>query len=195
MVEEEVQKTEEQNPEVQKTEEQETEKKQKKSFVEWYNEHPKTVFAIRFVLWATFSAILPFIFIAFRYGIFTNESKISLSGWGIIAIVVIIVFIITLVKYLYEGMKPGLAKQCVGGVCKIVLPLVVLLLLVVEIKNHIQLVEQALGCVIVCELVGIPLNPFPEWLEKRRIEQGKEKAETLSDIFWDTFFKKKKDNE
>lgn len=189
MVEEEVKKeqTEQEQPE--------ESKKTKKGFVEWYQEHPKTVFGIRFALWVTFSAILPFIFIAFRYGIFTNESKISLSGWGIIAIVIIIVFIITLVRYLYEGMKPGLAKQCVGGVCKIVLPLVVLLLLVVEIKNHIQLVEQALGCVIVCELVGIPLNPFPEWLERRRIEQGKEKAETLSDIFWDTFFKKKKDNE
>ena len=187
MVEEEVKKTEEEQPE--------KSKKTKKSFVEWYNEHPKTVFAIRFVLWATFSAILPFIFIAFRYGIFTNKSQISLSGWGIIAVVIILVFAITLVKYLYEGMKPGLAKQCVGGVCKIVLPLVVLLLLVVEIKNHIQLVEQALGCVILCELVGIPLNPFPEWLERRRVEQGKEKAETLSDIFWNTFFKKKKDNE
>lgn len=170
-------------------------KKEKKSFAEWYSEHPKTVFSIRFVLWATFSAILPFIFIAYRYGIFTKNSKISLSGWGIIGVVILVVFLITLVKYLYEGMKPGLAKQCVGGVCKIVLPLVIVLLLVVEIKNHIQLVEQALGCVILCELVGIPLNPFPEWLERRRVEQGKEKAETLSEIFWDTFFKKKKDNE
>lgn len=189
MVEEEVKKeqTEQEQPE--------ESKKTKKSFVEWYHEHPKTVFAIRFVLWATFSAILPFIFIAFRYGIFTNNSQISLSGWGIIAIVVIIVFIITLIRYLYEGMNPGLLKQCVGGVCKIVLPLVVLLLLVVEIKNHIQLVEQALGCVIICELVGIPLNPFPEWLERRRIEKGETKAKTLSEIFWDIFFKKKKDNE
>ena len=175
--------------------EQEQPKKQKKSFAEWYNEHPKTVFAIRFVLWATFSAILPFIFIAFRYGIFGSQSKISLSGWGIIGVVIILVFLITLVRYLYQGMEPGLAKQCVGGVCKIVLPLVVLLLLVVEIKNHIQLVEQALGCVIVCELVGIPLNPFPEWLERRRIEKGEDHAKSLSEIFWDTFFKKKKDNE
>ena len=91
-------------------------------------------------------------------------------------------------------MKPGFAKQCISGVVKIILPLVILLLLVIEIKNHIALVEQALSCVILCELVGIPLNPFPSWLEKRRIEQGKEKAETMSEIFWDTFFKKKKDD-
>lgn len=179
----------------QETTQNEQEQPKKKSFAEWYSEHPKTVFAIRFVLWAIFSAILPFIFIAFRYGIFQSNSVIKLTGWGIIGIIIVIIFLITLIKYLYEGLKPGLFKQCVCGIFKIILPLVILLLLVVEIKNHIQLVEQALGCVIVCELVGIPLNPFPDWLEQRRVEQGKEKAETLSEIFWNTFFNKKKDDE
>ena len=77
----------------------------------------------------------------------------------------------------------------------IILPLTILLLFVLEIESHIKLVKQALCCVIVCEMIGIPLNPMPDWLEKRRIEQGKEKAETMSDIFWDKFFKKKKDDE
>ena len=172
----------------------EEEKKQKKSLKELFEEHPKLIFGIRLALWCTFAAILPFIFIAWRYGIFHSESKIKLTGWGIIAVIIVIVFLITLIKYLYEGMKPGFAKQCISGVVKIILPLVILLLLVIEIKNHIALVEQALSCVILCELVGIPLNPFPSWLEKRRIEQGKEKAETMSEIFWDTFFKKKKDD-
>lgn len=167
----------------------------KKGFKAWYEEHPKTVFTIRFVLWSTFSAILPFIFIAWRYGIFKTDSKIKLTGWGIIAIIIAIVFLITLIAYLVRGMKHGLAKQCVVGILKIILPLVILLLFVVEIKNHIELVYQALICTTACELVGIPLNPFPDWLEKRRIEQGKEQAETLSEIFWDKFFKKKKDNE
>lgn len=181
--------------EVKTTQNEQEQPKQKKSFKEWYVEHPKTVFGIRLVLWATFSAILPFIFIAYRYGIFTKNSSISLSGWGFIGIIILLIFVITLVKYLYEGMKPGLFKQCVGGFCKVILPLLILLLLVEEIRSHIELVEQALGCVIVCELVGIPLNPFPEWLEKKRVEEGREKAQTLSEVFWDTFFKKKKDHE
>ena len=170
------------------------EEKKKKSLKEWWNEHPKTVFWVRFVLWASFAAILPFIFIAFRYGIFQSSSKIKLSGWGIIAIVILLVFLITLFKYLYKGMKPGLVKQCIIGFVTIILPLVILLLLVVEIENHIKLVKQALVCVIACELVGIPLNPFPAWLEKRRVEQGLEQAETLSDVFWDKFFNRKKDD-
>ena len=172
----------------------ENEEEKKKGLKAWYESHPKTVFTIRLILWAAFSAILPFIFIAWRYGIFKSTSKISLSGWGIIGVIILVVFIITLVAYLYKGMKPGLAKQCIGGFVKIILPLVILLLFVVEIKNHIQVTYQALSCVIICELVGIPLNPFPDWLEKRRVEQGKEKAETLSEIFWDKFFKKKKDD-
>lgn len=172
----------------------EEEVKQKKSFKQWCEEHPKTVFTIRLIAWALFSAILPFIFIVWRYGIFQTNCTIKLTGWGIIGVIIIIVFAITLLKYVYKAMKPGLFRQCVEGVCKILLPLTILLLLVVEIESHISLVKQALGCVIVCEIIGIPLNPFPAYLEKRRIEEGKEQADSLSDIFWDKFFKKKKDN-
>lgn len=173
----------------------EEEKKEKKTFKEWYNEHPKTVFTIRFILWSLFAAILPFIFIAWRYGIFTSSSAIKLSGWGIIAIIIVTLFIITLLKYLYKGMKFSIWKQIITGFVSIILPLTIVLLLVTEIENHIGLVKQALVCVMICEIVGIPLNPFPEWLERRRIEQGKDKAETMSEVFWDTFFKKKKDGE
>lgn len=167
----------------------------KKTFKEWYDEHPKTVFAIRFTLWCLCAAVLPFIFIAWRYGIFTSTSSIKLTGWGIIAVIIAIVFIITLIKYLYQGMKFSIWKQIIAGFVSIILPLTIVLLFVTEIENHIGLVKQALICVIMCEIIGIPLNPFPEWLERRRIEQGKEKAETMSEIFWDTFIKKKKDNE
>ena len=170
----------------------EEEKKTKRSVKEWCEEHPKTVFAVRFVLWCTFAAILPFIFIALRYGIFQSSSKIKLTGWGIIALIIVIVFLITLLKYLYKGLKPGLFKQCITGFVSIILPLTIVLLLVVEIESHIGLVKQALCCVIACELVGIPLNPFPAFLEKKRIAEGREQAQTLSEIFWDTFFNKKK---
>lgn len=80
--------------------------KPRKSILEWYREHPKTVFSIRFALWALFAAILPFVFIALRYGIFTNKSQIELSGWGYIAVIIVVVFLITLFKYLYKGLKP-----------------------------------------------------------------------------------------
>lgn len=171
------------------------EDKKKKSLVEWCKEHPKTVFAIRFVLWAACAAVLPFAFIAWRYDIFTTASKIKLTGWGFIAVIILIVFVSTLIKYVYKGLKPGLAKQCVFGFVSIVLPLVILYLLITSIEDSIRLFKQALGCTILCEAAGIPLNPFPAWLAKRAKEDKAKEAETMSDIFWDKFFSKKKDDE
>ena len=169
--------------------------KEKKSLVEWCEEHPRTVFAIRFVLWAACSAFLPFSFIAWRYDIFATTSKIKLTGWGFIAVIILLVFASTLIKYVYKGLKPGLAKQCVFGFVSIVLPLVILYLLITSIEDSIHLFKQALCCTILCEAVGIPLNPFPAWLAKRAKEDKAKEAETMSDIFWDKFFAKKKDDE
>ena len=171
------------------------EKEKKKSLVEWCEEHPKTVFSIRFVLWVTCAAALPFAFIAWRYGIFTNDSKISLTDWGFVAIIILVVFASTLIKYIYKGLKPGMAKQCIFGFASIILPLAVLYLLITSIEDSINLFKQALGCAILCEAIGIPLNPFPAWIAKRQSENEREKAETMSDILWDKFFKKKKEDE
>lgn len=186
-------------PEENKEAEQPIEEEKKNKFVEWLKEHPKSVFWFRFVLWAIFSAILPFSFIAWRYGIFSSQPKIQLNGWGIIGIIIVLVFAITLIRYMYKGLKPGLAKQCIFGFVSIILPLVILLLLITSIEDSVRLFKQALACVIVCELVGIPLNPLPTWLEEKREKEGKEKADELTDLFWDKFFKKKeeknKDNE
>lgn len=171
------------------------EETEKKNIVDWMHDHPKTVFTIRFVFWAIFSAGLPFAFIAWRYGIFKAASKMQLSGWGMIGILLLAVFIITLIKYAYKGLKPGFLKQCLTGLVSVILPLVVLYALISSIESDIALFKQALGCVILCEMIGIPLNPLPGWLEKRRIEQKKTDAESVSDILWDGFFKRKKDSD
>lgn len=169
------------------------EKEEKKTLSGWLNDHPKSVFATRLVLWTVFSAVLPFAFIAWRYGIFTSECKIKLTGWGFIAIVIAIVFLSTLVGYLYKLLKPGLVKQCITGLLRITLPLVVLTLLVHSIANSIRLFEQALICVTVCETVGIPINPFPELIAKVQEKDENTKVETTMDLLWDKFFKRKKD--
>ena len=159
----------------------------------WWDKHQKLVFILRFVLWTICAAILPFSFIAWRYKIFTVDSQIKLTGWGFIAIIIVIAFISTLVKYIYKGLKPGLAKQCISGFVSVILPLILLYLLINSIEDSIQLFKQALGCVILCEAIAIPINPFPEWLVKRQAENKEQKVETMSDIFWDSFLKHKKD--
>lgn len=164
---------------------------EKKGIIEWVKGHPKTVFFFRVALWAIFSAILPFAFIAWRYQIFTSTSKIQLTGWGFVAVVIIVSFVSTLAKYIYKGLKPGFLKQCLSGFVTKIIPLVLLLLLICSIENNIKMFKQALSCVIICESIGVLLNPFPSWLAKRAEENKIANAETMSDVFWDRFFNKK----
>lgn len=169
------------------------EEEKKNGLAEWLKEHPKTTFATRVALWLVFSAALPFAFIAWRYDIFTAGSKIKLTGWGVIGIIIVAVVLATLVKYLYKMMKPGILKQCITGFLKVILPLLIVLAVVKSIESGIKMFEQALCCVIVCESAAIPLNPFPEIIAKIQEEEGKAKIESMSDLFWDGFFKRKKD--
>jgi hypothetical protein len=170
-------------------------KKEKKSLMVWMAEHPKTTFAARAFTWAAFAAILPFMFIAFRYGIFKNQGTIAISGWGIIAVVIVAVFLIGLLGYLKQGMREGMAKQCIVGFCKIVVPLLMVLAVVQGIRSNIDLFVKALGVTIACEIVAIPINPFPAWLEERRKEKNLEERESLFGALWDKFFAKKKEYE
>ena len=170
--------------------------------VTWYskivnfcNSHPKTCFASRLVLWALLAGILPFIFIAWRYGIFTAEPKIKLTGWGIIAIILAIIFIITLVKYIYKSLTPGLVKQCVSGLFSITLPLIIFYLFIRSIENSLKLLEQVLFVLIILETIAIPVNPFPSYIAKKNAELGMEKYERATDLLWDKFFKKKKEED
>ena len=114
-----------------------TEEEEKKSLLVWMAEHPKTVFVARALAWATFAAILPFTFIAFRYGIFNAQNRLSISGWGIIAVIIVAVFLIGLLGYLKQGMKEGMAKQCIVGFCKIIVPLLMVLVIVKGIEDNI----------------------------------------------------------
>ena len=172
------------------------EEEKKNKLVEWIENHPKTIFITRAVLWCIFAGILPFSFIAWRYGLFKGESSLKLSGWGLFAIVLAAVFIISLCKYIYKGMQPGtMAKQCAKGAVSIILPLVVFYLIVWGIEQNITLFKQALGCVILCELVAIPINPFPAWVYKRQIEHKIAANEGMADMFWSNFFRRKNDEE
>ena len=176
-------------------EEKKEQENEKENIIEWCKKHPKVLFFSRLCFWAIFSAILPFCFIAWKYQIFSPKSQMPLTGWGFIAILIVTIFIISLIKYIYKGLKPGLLKQCIFGVVSIIFPLILLYLLVISIESNISLFKQSLGCVILCEAIGIPLNPFPAWLERRRIENKQEEVEHVSDIFWDKFFNKKKEGE
>ena len=161
--------------------------------IEFVNTHPKTIFWIRFVLWFACACGLPFFFIAWRFELFHSISKLNIGGWGILAIFIVVVFLFVLIRYvkLLFNTKYSLLAQCLNGFCKIILPLLTLLLIFKSSKDNIDILLQVLGVIIVCEAVAIPINPLPKLVyEKQKDVKAEERKETV-DYLINSFFTRK----
>ena len=145
----------------------------------------KKIFLARLILFTIFACVLPFSFIAWRYHIFTTLNSISLSGWGIIAIVIALVFIVYVARMLKRGMPYSMLTQCIGGLLKVTLPLIILYVVVNAIKNQSEIFLQALLVVIISETIAIPINPFPKWLNDNQIKKEDSYFEKLKN-WWKT---------
>lgn len=128
----------------------------------------KKIFLVRAIVWILFACVIPVLFIGFRYELFKKTGELQLSGWGLIAIVIIFIFAITFVKYIKSGMAEwSMLKQVLNGIIKVLLPLGMVLLIATAIKNNVNYFIQALSCVLICEALAIPVNPFPQWIYKK----------------------------
>ena len=145
----------------------------------------KKIFLARIILFTIFACVLPFSFIAWRYHIFTTLNSVSLSGWGIIAIVIALVFIVYVARMLKRGMPYSMLTQCIGGLLKVTLPLILLYVVVNAIKNQSEIFLQALLVVIISETIAIPINPFPKWLNDNQIKKEDSYFEKLKN-WWKT---------
>lgn len=128
----------------------------------------RTIFIVRIILWSLFACVIPVLFIGWRYDIFNKVGSLQLSGWGLIAIIIIAVFLYAIVKYIRAGfVEWSMVKQVINGICRIVVPLGTLLAVCICLRNSLNIFIQALSCVLISEIVAIPLNPFPEWVWKK----------------------------
>ena len=163
----------------------------------WLGEHPKTTFWSRFVLWALCAGVLPFLFIVFRFKLFSKVSQLQIGGWGIIAIVLAAAFVFTIIRYIklaFSG-RYSLTGQILGGICRVILPLVVFMAILVCIRDSVDTMIKVMGVVIACELVAIPLNPLPKWAyDMQKDVKDSEKKEAM-DYLLDGFFNRKKDGD
>ena len=138
------------------------------------------MFIIRAIVWSIFSAILPVVFIGWRYSLFKKVGSIQLSGWGLVAVVILFVFLKVLIHYIKAGFVGySMTKQVINGVLKVILPLAILLIICIAIRNNIDYFIQALEITIICEVVAIPINPFPEWI----YEKSQGRIESMLDLF------------
>lgn len=175
----------------------ENQKEQKKTLSSFIEEHPRTTFWSRFISWTMFACVLPFSFIVWRFKLFGKISAIQIGGWGIIAIIIVAVFVFSVIRYIKLAFKGrySLMGQILSGICKIILPLVVFMVILYGLKNNIDIMLQALGCVTACETIAIPLNPLPKWVyDMQKDLRDSERKDTV-DYFLTEFFSRKKDNE
>ena len=165
--------------------------KKEKTEEELQKEKELKIFIVRAIAWALFSCVIPVLFIGFRYSLFEKAGSLQLSGWGIIAVVIIAVFLYVLTKYIRAGFGQwSFIKQIIDGVIRIVLPLATVLAIAINIRNNLDVFIQSLSCVLICEIIAIPINPFPEWVAKKT--QGR--FESMVDFVADRFYNKKEDN-
>lgn len=143
----------------------------------------KKAFWIRLVLYVLFGGVAPGAFLIWRFDLFSEISSLSIGGWGIVCIAFVGIFFLKMLKAVKEGLPYSFGTQCINGICKIILPLLIALLILYAVQNCITELMQFLGVVIVCEVIAIPLNPIPQWAHENGIkeEEGKYKriAESL----------------
>lgn len=154
--------------------------------VETNESKEKKVFIARVILFCIFGCILPFVFIAWRFQIFSNGGGVSLTGWGVIGILIVFFFILYCLKILKNSIPFSMTYQILSGAIKVILPLILLLLLVNALEDSIRQFKQALIIVIGCEAIAIVVNPFPKYMH----DKGIEKTENLMDTFISKWKKK-----
>lgn len=135
----------------------------------------RKVFWIRLALYILFGGLAPGAFLIWRFDLFSEISSLSIGGWGIVCILFVGLFFLKLLKAVKEGLPYSFGTQCINGICKVVLPLLIALLILYAVQNCVAELMQFLGVVIVCEIIAIPLNPLPKWAHDNGIkeEEGK----------------------
>lgn len=135
----------------------------------------KKAFWIRLVLYALFGGVAPGAFLIWRFNLFSEISSLSIGGWGIVCIAFVGIFFLKMLKAVKDGLPYSFGTQCINGICKVILPLLIALLILYAVQNCIAELMQFLGVVIACEVIAIPTNPIPQWAHENGIkeEEGK----------------------
>lgn len=126
-------------------------------------------FAIRMILFTLFGLVLPLGFIIYRYDLFKTPRS-TLTGFGLLAVIIAFAFLSHVLKMYRKANEHTLAAQIIRGYSKVIVPLVLLLYLVMKMSANIDYFIQALECLIISELIAIPIDPLPMWAYQKNIE-------------------------
>lgn len=130
----------------------------------------RAIFWIRMILFIGFSLIVPLAFLVWRFELFKTVSKVSIGGWGLVLIIFFIVYLWKLVSSVRKGMKFGLPKQILDGLCGTTIPLFASYWILWWLSGNIQELVQFLLVLTISETIAIPINPIPKWQHENHKE-------------------------
>lgn len=132
----------------------------------------KKTFWFRFIIYALFGAVIPFVFLTFRFHLFEKVNSISIGGWGVVAILLVAFFIIKVFKGVKKGLPFSIVTQILDGACKVVVPLCIAAFLTYYMQDLMDQIFQFLVVLIACESVAIIANPLPQWEHENKLKDG-----------------------
>lgn len=145
-------------PKVNETEEKEIKKEKRQ------------VFWIRFCLYFIFGVVIPCGFLIWRFDLFKVVNKMQTNVWTIVLVCFILGFFLNIAKQVRKGLRFSMLTQCLDGIIKIMLPLLIAIICIYLAKDCMEEIMEFLIVVFICEVVAIPMNPFPQWCYEHELE-------------------------
>lgn len=150
------------------------------------------VFWGRLIGWVVLAIIAPIAYVAVEYGLFKPEGTRTLSGWGLIGIIIAFAMVLVMLKMVVAGLPKGhMARQCVTGFIPIIV-LIAVLFALKSLENSLKDLEHLVVFLAIVEGIAVPLNPLPKWAFDNNIELFTGKATEALKNALGAFFTKKK---
>ena len=126
-------------------------------------------FWLRMGLAILFALVIPFSAIAYKFELFAfRDAAYSLTGWGILAILILVLFLMRMIKKYTKDLPHSFLKQFIDTVNYVVIPLSFGTLLFWMIQNTNDAVYFVLRISLFSVPIGALINPLPGWAQKQK---------------------------
>lgn len=139
----------------------------------------KKLFWIRLAGYTLIGGVLPFTFLVWRFQLFSKVSKLSIGGWGVVAVLFIGIFFIKMMKAIRKGLPFSFGTQILEGMFKVTIPLLIATLIVLAMQNCMKEMFQFCCVLLFCESIAMIINPIPQWAHENKIEEQESSAKKI----------------
>ena len=143
----------------------------------------KALFWTRFGIYVLFQIVIPITFLVWRFKLFQKISTVSIGGWGIVVIILVTAFFVSMIKYVKKGLPFSFLTQCLNGIMKTIIPLIAVAFILNWLKGSINELSQFVIVYILCQIIAIPANPFPKWIHDNNLQQEENKTRKFLEKF------------